>query len=304
MAVTHTRFTYTDSYGVKIFAQKWAPADHSPGWTGPIAGDQNAVDPTDLIGAVQIVHGICEHSDRYSQFAHELANAGFVVYADDHRGHGRTGIQQHRENPDQMGKLGPGGLLATEAAITQLTSIIREAHPGIYVTVFAHSWGSLMAQRILNRTPNVWDAVVLSGTAYRTPAHMNSGDLNAGFEGPTDYNWLSRDLNVGIACEEDPMRFKGSILNLFGVADSLRLFGTPAAGLNPKTPLLITGGTADSLSQKDGLQKLAAAYRKRGLTDVTLRLYQDGRHEMLNEINRDEFVGDVMTWITDRAMGY
>ncbi|MCW2289221.1 alpha/beta fold hydrolase [Leucobacter luti] len=278
-----TEFSYVDATGVEIFATEWT-AEHP-------------------IGVVQISHGIGEHSKRYAAFAQHLVRAGFAVFADDHRGHGETGRRQHAGDLSKLGKLGPGGLHATENAILQLTAIARERYPDLPVIMFAHSWGSLMAQRTLNLHPHAWDALVLSGSAFRTPRFMESGDLNATWTGPdaNGFEWLSRDTGSVAAFIADPLCFEADILKLFGVRDGLRLFGKPAAGLDPDVPILIVSGSADPLARGDGLQRLGAAYRHRGVRDVTVKLYPDARHELLNETNRDEVIADVVTWMLERV---
>ncbi|XPP27210.1 MAG: alpha/beta fold hydrolase [Leucobacter sp.] len=279
------RFDYTDAEGVEIAAYEW-----------------RAEKP---IGAVQIAHGVGEHALRYDSFARALVAAGFSVYADDHRGHGETGRRQHGGELSLLGRLGPGGLRAAEAAILQLTAIARERHPGLPLVMFAHSWGSLMAQRILNREPRVFEAVVLSGSAYRTPRFMESGELNAHWqaEGANGFEWLSRDPQTAAAFIADPLCFAADIKKLFGLPDALRLFGTPGAGLAPEVPILIIAGAEDPLSRGDGLRRLAAAYRRRGVRDVSVRIYPEARHELLNELNRDDVTAEVITWITDRVGG-
>lgn len=92
------------------------------------------------------------------------------------------------------------------------------------------------------------------------------------------------------------------MLKLFGVADGLRLYGTPGPGLAPDVPILIVSGGEDPISRSDGVQRLAAAYRERGVRDVTVRIYPGARHETLNETNRDEVTADLITWITDRVV--
>ncbi|SJN10144.1 Lysophospholipase; Monoglyceride lipase; putative [Leucobacter sp. 7(1)] len=276
-------FTYVDAHGVEISATEW-PA-------------------SDPIGVVQIAHGIGEHAQRYSEFAQHLVDVGFAVFADDHRGHGETGRRQHDGDLARLGKLGPGGLQATEDAVAQLTGIARERYPGLPVVMFAHSWGSLMAQRILNAKPQLWDALVLSGSAFRTPRFMESGNLNAKWDGPdaTGFEWLSRDPASVARFIEDPLCFEADILKLFGVADGLRLFGKPGPGLPADLPILIVAGGDDPLSRGDGLHRLAAAYRARGLRDVSVKVYPGARHEILNETNRDEVIADVTTWMLERV---
>lgn len=276
-----TVFTYVDAEGVEITAYEWAAA--SP----------HAI--------VQIAHGVGEHALRYVEFAAVLRDNGFTVYADDHRGHGETGRRQHGGDLSRLGKLGPGGLVATERAILDLTGIARERHPGLPVIMFGHSWGSLMTQRIINREPRPFDAAVLSGSAYRTVRHLESGALNKRWHGPeaNGFEWLSRDPETAEKFIADPLCFAADILKLFGLRDAMRLYGTPAAGI-ADVPMLIISGGDDSVSRGDGLRRLAEAYRQRGLHDVTLQVFAGARHELLNETNRDEAIAAIVTWMLDR----
>lgn len=285
----YAEFSYVDAEGVEIHAYEWAAASAETG------AEPQAV--------VQISHGLGEYALRYDAFARALVAQGFTVYADDHRGHGETGRAQWEGDLSRLGRLGPGGLRAAEAAIVQLTALIRERHPGLPVVMFAHSWGSLMAQRILNEHPRVWDALVLSGSAFRTFRHMASGDFNARWdaENVSGYEWLSRDEAVGRAFAADPLCFDADALKLFGVSDGLRLFGKPGPRLAQDVPILIVSGSDDPLSRGDGLRLLADAYRARGVQDVTLKLYPESRHETLNETNRDEVTADVITWMVERV---
>ena len=280
-------FHYVDDYGVEISAYAWLPDPaHFP----------------DPLGVVQIAHGIGEHALRYDSFARFLTGAGLAVYADDHRGHGETGRKQYDGDLARLGKLGPGGLRAAEAAVVQLTGIIREKHPGLKVAQFGHSWGSLMTQRIMEAHPRLWDAVVLSGSALRTPRFMESGKLNANWAVPdaNGFEWLSRDPETASKFIVDPLCFEADVLKLFGVADGLRLFGMPGAGLDASVPMLIVSGSDDPLSRGDGLTRLADAYRARGVRDVALKIYPGARHELLNETNRDEVYTFVTTWLLER----
>ncbi len=296
-ATAYTEFDYTDAQGIDIRAYVWLPGpDSHNNDTDVIATSASGDEPHAI---VQIAHGIGEHALRYDAFAQVLAANGFAVYADDHRGHGETGRRQHGGDLSKLGKLGPGGLQATEAAILQLTSIAHERHPDLPLIMFGHSWGSLMTQRIINHEARPFDAVVLSGSAYRTPLLMESGDLNKRWRSPeaNGFEWLSRDPRTSIEFIADPLCFAADIIKLFGLADGMRLFGTPAAGV-ADVPMLIVSGRDDPLSRGEGLRKLADAYRARGVRDVTLRFF-DGRHELLNEINRDEVTSAIVTWMLD-----
>ena len=110
-----TERTFVDAKGVTIHYYTWA-----------------APKPK---GVVQLVHGLGEYAARYTALAQELVAAGYSVYADDHRGHGRTGVEQHLGNLKQLGKLGPGGLRATIEEVRQLTTIIRSENAGVPVAI-------------------------------------------------------------------------------------------------------------------------------------------------------------------------
>lgn len=278
----YTAFTYTDDKGVEISAYEWA------------AEQPHAI--------VQIAHGVGEHALRYADFAEMLQSNGFTVYADDHRGHGETGRKQHAGDLTQLGKLGPGGLVATEHSILALTDIARQQNPGLPVIMFSHSWGSLMAQRIINRVYKPFDALILSGSAYRTPTDMESGALNKrfDFEGATGFEWLSRDETSVQKFIDDELCFDADIKKLFGLVDAAKLFGVPGNKV-ADVPVLIVSGSDDALSRSaNGLQKLADAYRRRGVHDVALRVYPGARHELLNETVRDRVTAEIITWMLDR----
>ena len=278
--------TFVDAHGVTIHYYIWRSAKP--------------------IGVVQIAHGLGEYAGRYEYLAQELVNAGYSVYADDHRGHGLTGLEQHGGDHTQLGKLGPGGLRATTEAIHQLTAIIRDENPDVPLTILGHSWGSLMVQTLLNKHADDYDAAVLTGTAHRVPGRMNSGNLNTAHQhlGTTGYEWLSRDPLVAQAFLEDPLTFYADALKLFGVVDGLRLFGLPSRTLACDIPLLIAIGSEDPLGGEASVRELAKSYVGRSqLTDVTVTIYAEARHEIFNETNRDEVIADLITWLNDRVGG-
>lgn len=253
-------------------------------------------------GIIQLLHGVGEHAGRYGALIAELNAAGFTVYADDHRGHGRTGIRQHG-GPEKLGRLGPGGLVAAKAAIWQLTGIIREENPGLPLILLGHSWGSFLAQMLINDHVEAYDALILSGSALRTPLMLNAKPLNARWKGPdaTGYEWLSRDPAVGQAFDEDPLTTDTPLLKLFGPIEAAKLYGLPAKNLGHDIPVLNLVGRDDPVGGARSVHKLSDAYRTRsGFTDVTTLVYPDGRHEIFNELNQADVRADVIAWLGQR----
>lgn len=288
---------YTDAYGVTIVYDVHAAE-----------GTPRGVVPGTPRGVVQLLHGVGEHAGRYEALIATLNAAGFIVYADDHRGHGRTGIRQH-SGPEKLGRLGKGGLRAAKEAVWQLTGIIRGEHPDLPLVLFGHSWGSFLAQKLVNDHPEAWDAVVLSGSALLTPRDLNAAPLNGRWEDEdaTGYEWLSRDPAVWKAFDDDPLTTNVPLLKLFGPIEALKLYGRPAKDLarslssSKDIPMLLMVGRDDPVGGPHSVHKLADQYRSRsGLTDVTTLVYPDARHEIFNELQRQEVRADLLAWLNTR----
>lgn len=282
-AIAPDERTFVDAHGVTVHYYVWA-----------------AESPR---GVLQLAHGLGEYALRHDPLARALAANGISVYADDHRGHGKTGLTQNGGDHSKLGPLGAGGLRAAVEDLHQLTGIISADNPGLPIAFLGHSWGSLMGQRLINEHATDFAAVVLTGTAYRMPGGMNGGQLNAKHKhlGSTGYEWLSRDTEVAAAFVADPLTFYADALKLFGVVDGLRLYGRPRKPLPKDVPLLIMIGSEDSLGGEASVRKLADSYIQRGgLTDVTVEIYSEARHEIFNETNKQEAIDDVLAWLDQR----
>ena len=162
---------------------------------------------------------------------------------------------------------------------------------------------TVIGQLLLNRHSDEYDAMVLSGTAYRMPGSMNSGDLNKRHAhlGTTGAEWLSRDPEVAQAFVDDPLTTLTPLQKLFGTLDAARLIGRPARHLAHDLPVLIQVGSDDPLGGEASARRLERAFRTRsGLTDVTTIVYDGARHEVFNETNRAEVFADLTAWLTER----
>lgn len=256
------------------------------------------------IGVVQVAHGLAEHAMRYERLARSLNAAGFVVVANDHRGHGQTG--RHA-----LGDFGEGGFDALVSDVAELGSRMRSEHPDLRAFLVAHSMGSFAAQAVIVDHPDLYSGVVLSGSTALDVLAANLAQaegpvgleaFNEGFEHRTGYEWLSRDASEVDAYVADPWcgfdTPPETVPMLFGQAARL---ADPdvLARIRPDLALLVASGQDDPLSGGGALvELLAQRYRDAGLTDVTLLVYPGARHEIFNETNRDEVTAAVVDWLT------
>lgn len=276
---------------------------------------------------IHLFHGLGEHTDRYERFAHFCMAAGIAVVAHSHRGHGENCSDEelgHFADKDGWQKV-----LDDARAVQQR---VVEQVPGLPLVILGHSMGSYIAQAFLMRGYCQPAALVLSGSTHaplgqllaghwlaglvrltgrrrRSPLlnSLSFGDFNKRFApNRTEFDWLSRD-----EAEVD------NYINdrLCGVVSSSQLWYDLTGGLleiRPRKalrripaelPILITGGSEDPVGGRVGMQRLADAYRDSGHTRVSLEVYDQGRHEMFNEINRDRFSADVVEWIEHAVTG-
>ena len=252
---------------------------------------------------VQLLHGVGEHAGRYGALIDALVAAGYMVYADDHRGHGRTGLRQWAGDHGKLGRLGPGGLGAARDAVWTLTQRIEEEHGDLPLVLLGHSWGSFLAQMLLDRHPESFDAVVLSGSALRVPGSLNAGDLNAPWKHlrGSGMEWLSSDEQVGRDFVADPLTVSTPLARLFGPIETAKLLGRPRRDLGRDVPLLLMVGRDDTVGGPRSVHKLADAYTRRsGLTDVTTLVYPGARHEIFAERAQAQVRADLLAWLDER----
>jgi alpha-beta hydrolase superfamily lysophospholipase len=277
--------SFKDEFGVDIVFFEW-----------PVA------DPKAII---QIAHGLGEHARRYDHMAAVLNRAGFSVYADDHRGHGQTGLGQiEKKQIKKLGNLGPGGMNATYKQVEAFSKLIKAENSGKKLILLGHSWGSFIAQKVINTASDFYDAVVLSGSALTMPGYLATGDFNKVWKklpGSTGYEWLSRDVDIQKKFVADPLTFLAAAMQVFGVSNSLKLFGTPSKQVRSDLPILVQVGQADPIGGEYSNKALVEAYRKNaGTNDIELFVYHDARHEIYNELNKDQIIQDLIDWINIR----
>ncbi len=273
--------------------------------------------------AVQIVHGLAEHSARYARLAEALTGVGYAAYAHDHRGHGPS------SPPADLGFFGErDGWRKLLDDMQAVADRISADQPGLPRAFLGHSMGSFLGQTYLAEHGGELVAAMLSGTSGPPPAILAVGKRLVAFErwrlGPrgksplvqallfgeqnkpfrparTDYDWLSRD-NVEVdKYVADPLcGFPLTNQLAADLVEALADLASPKlAARIPKTlPIYLFSGARDPVGAK--LQGLIDVYRAAGL-DVTAKIYPDARHETLNELNRDEVTRDLIAWLDARV---
>lgn len=284
-------FNFTSSDGLRVACFRW-----------------DAHGPTR--GVVQIAHGMSEHMGRYAETIGFLVAAGLTVFGNDHRGHGHTA-------PDaaHLGDFGEGGFDLLVDDVIRLSRIAKEEVPNHPFFLLGHSLGSFAAQKyVLDRSDEI-NGLVLSGTGAldRLARLASSGPaankiLNSKFEpARTPFDWLSRDPKIVDAFVNDPLCFPELQQKAFAsflaaapeLADPHRL-----QNMRDDLPVYLIAGSDDPVGEQlDGVNLLIYRYEKAGLYDVSHDFYDGGRHEMLNETNRDEVRERLLAWIASLLEG-
>lgn len=288
------------------------PAPRRGSFTSPVDGLAIATWTWDDVpgqprGVVQLVHGLAEHGSRYGRLAAALNQAGFLVTASDHRGHGGS---VSAEVP--LGSFGAAGVDGFVGDIVAAGERLAAEHPGLPLLLFGHSLGSMGAQSVLLDHSARYAGVVLSGSTtldgllgvlQGLPADQPGlAAFNAGFEPRTGFEWLSRDAAEVDAYVADPLcGFPTEDAIMAGVLGTAVRTTDPAelARIRPDLPLLVVSGDRDPVGGAAGgnVATLVERYRDAGLTDVTLQLYPGARHEVVNETNRDGVTADLVSWL-------
>lgn len=271
----HLERQITGVDGIRLFSQAWLPD-----------GDPRRV--------LVLAHGLAEHSSRYSALAARLAEHGFAVHALDHRGHGRS--------PGRRANIGRFDLVVED--LRALIATAQQEHPGRTVTLLGHSMGGAIALTCALRCQDQLTGLVLSAPALSAGPDVprlqvsvvrllsrllpNVGALTL----PSAA--ISRDPEVVRAYEQDPLVYRGSIpartlAELFGAMAAF-----PAAVGALRIPVLIVHGSADSLVM---LEHCRPVYDGIGSADKTLHCYDGLYHEVFNEPEREQVIGDLLAWL-------
>ncbi len=275
--------------GLRLTAYSWQP------------------DSEQAMKAVVIIsHGLGEHALRYDDFALALNQAGCAVYAIDHRGHGAS------PGPQGHGDFGDGGWNALVEDIALLTEHAKSQHNKLPIILFGHSMGSFAGQQFLFTHHNLIDAVILSGSAaldqlFATMQEKRNADggglssYNDGFEHRTGFEWLSSDEAQVDKYVADPLCGFDLLPESMGSFASCAMTLADANDIKkipPQLPVLLLAGSLDPVTGRLAfLNTLFERYKAAGIKNIDTQYYTDGRHEMLNEANRQEVYSDIINWI-------
>ena len=297
---------FYDSCGKgKIHACKWLPAG-------------------EVKGVLQIVHGIAEFVERYDDFANYLNSLGYAVVAEDHMGHGKSYTEG-----DTLGYFHGGWFSAVDDTCKLMKDTMAE-FAGVPYVLFGHSMGSFMARTILAKYPRVGiSAAIICGTGWQPKfalpvlikivegmckktgeenpdeklQNMIFGGYNKKIVNPrTQSDWLTRDDKIVDAYILDPMcGFIPSCGLLRDMMKGIYYVERKSSLLNMKKdlPVLFIAGEEDPVGPYGkGVVRASNEFKKAGMKNVSLKLYPNCRHEILNELNKEEVYADVANWLS------
>lgn len=281
-------------------------------------------EPPNPIGHIHIIHGMAEHIGRYEEFAEYLASRGFVVSAHDQRGHGKTaernGIQGYFADDNGFERV-------VEDAHTVITEV-QQATGNLPLLLFGHSMGSFVVRRYMQLHSEEISRTVLSGTGgnpgisgkigmvvavasaklqgKQEPSEalgkLTFGNFNKPFaEEGSPYAWLSRDKEAVAKYEADPWcGFESTNQFYIDLFSGLATLNKPVeiAKIRKDLPVLFISGAMDPVGNNgEGVFAAAKQFNKAGMTDVKVYLAEQGRHELLNELNRTDYFELIGDWM-------
>lgn len=290
--------------GKKLFTRVWTPDNDKP----------RAV--------VLIVHGMAEHSARYARFAEYLTDRQIAAVTYDHRGHGKTG----EDHPGYI--RGGDGYKLMVSDVAVMKAFAENEFPNLPLFIFAHSMGSFLLQRHLQKHDDTPAGVIYSGSSGSVPALLSAGILlssaialargaehkstlihNLTFKPYNDHfkpvrtphDWISRDPDEVDLYDNDPLcGFIPSISFYRDFFKGLKRTQKHKPYTSGKYPVMIISGSHDPVSDMgNGIEPLKQKLIRSGIEELPVKIYPKARHEPLNEINRTEVMGDVYKWIED-----
>ena len=276
---------------------------------------------------VQIAHGIAEHIERYDAFMAFLADNGFVAVGNDHLGHGKSIAR-----PEEQGIFAEkDGWSYVVRDMDRLRDQMHAEYPDLPYIFFGHSMGSFLTRTYIILHPDKYDAVILSGTGHQGKPLILAGyaaaQLLVKCKGPaadgqalndmafgsyckripkprTPFDWLSRDPAAVDKYIADPLcGFVAKVSLYRDMMEGIKFLTTQknADRMNKEAPVYFMSGAEDPVGDYgEGVERAYRSFCDAGLHDVFRRLYPGGRHEMLNEINKEQVMADILAWLNEK----
>lgn len=302
-------FKFIDSDGIEINAYRWIPKNEAK-------------------GIVQISHGMTETILRYDEFAKKLNSQGFIVYGHDHRGHGLTA-----KTKKELGYIADNnGFDWLVRDLYELMTKIKEDHPRLPVYIFGHSMGSFVSQRFVQLYGEEIDGLILSGSngeptklapigillskieimlfgrkhISKVMDKLSFGNFNNRFSpNRTDYDWLcSVEEEVDKYINDEYCGFVCSSSFYYDLLKGLREIHNEnnLKAIPSDLPIYIIAGDMDPVGNfGKGIINLYSKLKDVQVKDIEYRLYENGRHELLNESNKYDVMNDISSWLLKRV---
>lgn len=287
-----------------VYAQSAAPIDYG-----------------NIRGVVQISHGMAEYSNRYAGFALELCKNGYAVFISDHVGHGSSVADKN-----MLGFFGENGEETFVEDMKAFTDIIKSEYNDLPLYLLGHGMGSLIARKYTAKYGYLLDGVIYTGTSGQNPAlgvgiqlantlikqngplyrselldTIAFGAYNRKTEKRTECDWVSRDAKeVDKFLADDLCGYKYTVSGMKALFLTLKAVSTRRwyNSVPLSMPILLMSGSMDPIGDySKGVNEVYKNLKKTGHKYVTLKLYEGARHEILNETNRKEVYGDIISWL-------
>ena len=302
-----TGFTFLSTDGkTQLHGMRWEPEGRS------------------VRAVLQICHGVAEHIARYDAFARYLNELGIAVVGHDHLGHGRS--LPEGGTPVYFGEGNTWHTVVDDIYV--LHQRIRLWYPDVPLCIMGHSMGSFLLRTYLYTYPDAVDKAVISGTGWEDPTKVRLGKLvckleqarvgetstsklvtklmfgsyNKPFGAVTSPNaWICSDEAVVAAYDADPLcGFDATVGLARDLLTGVEMNEQPENldKMNKQLPLLFVSGSKDPVGgMAKGVLRCIDAFKRSGMKDITIKLYPEGRHEMLNERNKAEVYQDILDWL-------
>lgn len=282
---------------------------------------------TEIKGILQICHGMCEYIERYEKFAEFLCEHGYIVCGHDHAGHGKSASSE-----EKLGYFAhENGWQVLVDDLYKFTRIIKDMFPEYPIFLMGHSMGSFVARLYASYYTSAVSGLIISGTGSKNPAagagillcnavksskgemyrskkinDIAFGGFNKKYENPkNDFEWLTRDEKIVEKYMNDKFCMFTFTVSAFKDLFTLnKKANETTAFKNTKNdlPIFILSGDMDPVGNYGkGVKAVYSNYLKNGKKDVSIKLYKDGRHEMVNELNKEEVFSDVLNWLDSKV---